>query len=87
MAKYRIVGGVPDPSGILELPDDANIIGVLYHPMTGELNVVMLQEIPGPKTAGPAAAEKTEESIIHLPPTTEKETTEKKSQEESKVGD
>jgi len=67
MPKYRIVGGVPDASGVLELPDNARIIGALYHPMTGELNVVMLQEVPSPKTPG-----KTEENVIHLPPVVEK---------------
>ncbi len=63
MPKYRIVGGVPDADGTLELPDDANIIGTLYHPVTGELNVVMLVEV---KEAKPA--EKAAESTIYLGP-------------------
>ena len=67
MPKYRIVGGTPDPNGVLELPDDANIIGALYHPMTGELNVVMLVEIKEPGTA-----EKKDESVIQLPATNKK---------------
>ena len=45
MARYRIVGGIPDDNGVVELPDDARIIGALYHPITGELNVVILHEL------------------------------------------
>lgn len=61
MPKYRIVGGIPDSDGILELPDNPHIIGALYHPVTGEINVVMLVEVPATETKEVAA-----EKVIHL---------------------
>ena len=67
MTKYRIVGGTPDPTGILELPDDAHIIGALYHPVTGELTVVMLQKIQQPPVNKPESEVKVDEKVIHLP--------------------
>lgn len=66
--RYRIVGGTPDPDGTVELPDDAIIIGALYHPVTGELNVVMLVEVKEPKPATKLADEKTSKETIYLGP-------------------
>ncbi len=67
MTKYRILGGTPDPTGMLELPDDANIIGALYHPVTGELTVVILQKIQQPPANEPKTETKAGEKVIHLP--------------------
>lgn len=69
MTKYRILGGTPNADGMLELPDDAKIIGALYHPVTGELNVVLLKEILPQE-----AKEKTEENVIRLPVHPERKT-------------
>ena len=48
--KYRILGATLDKSGIADIPDDVRIIGALYHPMTGELTVVVLKEVQESET-------------------------------------
>lgn len=82
MAKYRIVGGTPDATGLVELPDDANIIGVLYHPITGELNVVILQKAPSSPAAEKPEDKAAAESVIILPETIGRKAAEEKPIEE-----
>ena len=69
MTKYRILGGTPDADGTVELPDGVRIIGAMYHPITGELNVVMLQEVPGEPLKPKATGKESPPEVIHLPAT------------------
>ncbi len=66
MTKYRILGGTPDADGTVELPDNVRIIGAMYHPVTGELNVVMLQEVPSEPSKEKTAEQEGPPKVIHL---------------------
>ena len=46
MTKYRVDGILADKDGLHDIPDSARIIGALYHPQDGTLNVVILTKVP-----------------------------------------
>ncbi len=42
--KYKVLGAEQDSGGVVDVPDDVTIIGAFYHPSSGILNVVCVQE-------------------------------------------
>lgn len=44
--RYRVQGAETNEKGEVDIPNDARIIGVMYHPVTLKLMVACLVELP-----------------------------------------
>lgn len=44
--RYIVQAAWAEADGSVELPDDARVLNVFYHPLTGALGVAVLAEMP-----------------------------------------